>query len=72
MRDDGLLAAYFVFPSLTQKAADKNRRSQNPPAVWICARTYGIWYKVDNGQLNLGTGITPLIYEIKKGLTLCE
>jgi hypothetical protein len=28
--------------------------------------------KVDNGQLNLGTGITLLIYEIKKGLTLCE
>ena len=28
--------------------------------------------KVDGDQLNLGTGITPLIYEIKKGLTLCE
>jgi hypothetical protein len=67
-----MLPGTFVFPSLTQKAADKNRSSQKPPAVWICARTYGKWYKVDNGQLNLGTGITPLIYEIKKGLTLCE
>jgi hypothetical protein len=40
-RDDGLLAGTFVFPSLTQKAADKNRRSQKPPAVWLCARTFG-------------------------------
>ena len=38
---DRLLPAYFVFPSLTQKAADENRSSQKPPAVWICARPFG-------------------------------
>jgi hypothetical protein len=38
-----MLPGYFVFPSLTQKAADKNRRSQKPPTVWIGARTYGKW-----------------------------
>jgi hypothetical protein len=39
LRDDRLLQGYFVFTSRTQKAADKNRRSQKPPAAWICART---------------------------------
>ena len=29
------------FPSLTQKVVDENRRSQKPPAVWTCARTFG-------------------------------
>ena len=38
-----LQPAYFVFPSRTQKAADENRSSQKPPAVWICARTFGKW-----------------------------
>jgi hypothetical protein len=32
-RDDGLQRGTFVFSSLTQKAADENRRSQKPPAV---------------------------------------
>jgi hypothetical protein len=36
-----LQADTFVFPSRTQKAADENRRSQKPPAAWICARTFG-------------------------------
>jgi hypothetical protein len=36
-----LQPAYFVFPSRTQKAADENRSTQKPPAVWICARTFG-------------------------------
>jgi hypothetical protein len=36
-----LLPGNFVFPSSTQKAADENCRSQKPPAVWICARTFG-------------------------------
>jgi hypothetical protein len=46
LRDDGMLPGSFVFPSLTQKAADKNRSSQKPPAVWIGARTYGKWYRL--------------------------
>jgi hypothetical protein len=33
LRDDGLLSGYFVFPSRTQKAAEKNRSSQKPPAI---------------------------------------
>jgi plasmid maintenance system killer protein len=50
LRDDGLLPGFFVFPSLTQKAADKNRSSQKPPAVWICARTYGKWATLQSAR----------------------
>ena len=63
LRDDGLLPDTFVFPSLTQKAADKNRRSQKPPAGWICARTFGKWTKDTKAvilpELVLITGLIP-------------
>ena len=36
-----MLPGYFVFPSLTQKAADENRSSPKPPAVWIHTRNFG-------------------------------
>ena len=50
LRDDGLLPGTFVFASRTQIAADENRRSQKPPAVWICARTFGERSKATGGQ----------------------
>ena len=57
LRDDGLIPGYFVFPSLTQKAADKNRSSQKPPSVLRSLWQDGDFVKVAGGVVFFREGV---------------
>jgi hypothetical protein len=61
LRDDELLPGYIVFVSRTRKAAEKNRSSQKPPAVWTFARTFGnrLYAWVKDGKGHAATANQP-------------